>query len=473
MLKRSTAPALSLALLALLPLAVGCRAAVANRESAWPPLAKKWFYRATASYHVADIEDAETAIENALRLVPDEPQVRLLAGQIALARLEFDRALELVEGHTSREAHAVRGRALWYAGDVERAADELDALLGDPDVRDPWASEVAKLARLGGGRQPFAMSGGLLAVSEMPPTGRASLVVPLEMNGEPALGMIATQVPEAVLDSSNGAEPSWISLRFGDRVEVRDVPAMAKDLSGLSRQLGAPVRVLLGMHLLRHLNFTFDLPGQQFVVRTFEPPPPPQATTVKVDYLRGGGMLVRSALGSDAGAKVASLLVDTGMVYPLALDDAGWKKAGVALTALRPLTGATDLQQGIVPLLQLGAFEIPEVPGVRGKLVEPLEETFGVDLDGIVGAGLLAPFRVTLSAGGRTLWLEDMPAGLTGEPPVEADADAESPAPVAPAPPAVGTAAPAPGGAVAPPTLRPPTVTPVAPPGGSPGASGP
>jgi len=470
--QRSTAPALGLALLTLLPLAVGCRAAVASRESAWPPLAKKWFERAAASYHVADIEDAETAIENALRLTPEQPEVRLLAGQIALARLEFDRALELVEGLASREAHAVRGRALWYAGDVERAADDLDALLGDPDVRDPWASEVAKLARLGGGRQPFAMSGGLLAVAEMPPTGRASLVVPVEVNGEPALGLIATQVSEAVLDASNGAEPSWISLRFGDRVEVRDVPAMAKDLSGLSRQVGAPVRVLLGMHLLRHLNFTFDLPGQQFVVRTFEPPPPPQATTVKVDYLRGGGMLVRSALGAAAGAKVASLLVDTGMTYPLALDDAGWKKAGVAPAELRPLTGTTDLQQGIVPLLQLGAFEIPEVPGVRGKFVAPLEETFGVDLDGIVGAGLLAPFRVTLTAGGRTLWLEDTPAGLAGEPAEEAGADAESPAPLGLAPPPAGSAA-APVAPAAPPALRPPSVTPVAPAGASPAPSGP
>lgn len=467
--KPMTAQALILALLALLPAATGCGAAVASRDPAWPPLAKKWFDRATASYHVADIEDAETAIENALRLLPDEARVRLLAAEIALARLEFDRALELVEGQTSREARAVRGRALWYSGDVERAADDLEALLADPDVRDPWASEVVKLARRGGGRQPFAMSGGLLAVSEMPPAGRASLVVPVEINGEPALGMIATQVPEAVIDASNGAEPSWISLRFGERVEVRDVPALAKDLSGISRQLGAPVRVLLGMHLLRHLNCTFDLPGQQFVVRSFEPPPPPQATTVKVDYLRGGGMLVRSALGADAGAPVASLVVDTGMVYPLALDDGGWKKAGVALSALRPLAGATDLEQGIVPFLQLGAFELPEVPAVRGKLVEPLEETLGVDLDGIVGAGLLAPFRVTLTAGGRTLWLEDLPAGLAAGAPDAVDG-AESPAEV-PAP--VGPAAGAPAGPAPGPTLRPPSVAPVAPAGGNPGAGAP
>ena len=33
-----------------------------------------------------------------------------------------------------------------------------------------------------------------------------------------------------------------------------------------------------------------------------------------------------------------------------------------------------------------------------------------MELDGLVGSGLLATFRVTLADGGRTMWLEDMPA---------------------------------------------------------------
>jgi hypothetical protein len=32
-----------------------------------------------------------------------------------------------------------------------------------------------------------------------------------------------------------------------------------------------------------------------------------------------------------------------------------------------------------------------------------------MDLDGIIGAGLLAPFRVTLADQGRALWLESFP----------------------------------------------------------------
>src|SRR6185503_11945215 len=125
----------------------------------------------------------------------------------------------------------LRGRAFWYAGRIDEAADELDKLVADPEVRDPWAVEIAKLARRGAGRTPFELSGGLLAVSDMPRVGTAALIVPVEVGGEPTLGLIATGTAEAVIDSSKGAEPQWISLRFGERITVRNVPALAKDLS--------------------------------------------------------------------------------------------------------------------------------------------------------------------------------------------------------------------------------------------------
>jgi cytochrome c-type biogenesis protein CcmH/NrfG len=60
-----------------------------NGEGAeWPDTAKRWYDRAEASYRGADIEDAELAINNALRVLPDEPDVMLLAAGIALAKLE-------------------------------------------------------------------------------------------------------------------------------------------------------------------------------------------------------------------------------------------------------------------------------------------------------------------------------------------------------------------------------------------------
>ncbi len=401
----------------LLAVSLGGCVGGAGEGADWPPTAKRWYDRADASYRTADIDDAELSIANAMRVLPDEPEVRLLAARIALARLEYKRVGQLLSGLEGSEASALRGRAYWYSGDVTRAADELERLISDPEVRDPWATEVAKLARRGGGRKPFQMSGGLVGVTEMPPVAATSLVVPVEVNGEPALGLIATGTAEAVYDSGGrGSEPSWISLRFGERIEVKDVPALAKDLSGLSRQLNAPIKLLIGVNLLRHLHPTFDFAGGQFVVRTFEPPPPPQATTIRLSYARGGGMMMRGAFGSDHTAPGASLLIDTSMTFPLALDEAGWKKAGVLTSSLRSIPNAGNLRAGVLPILRIGAFSVPEVPGVFGAPVSELEKGLDVDLDGLIGSGLLASFRVTLVDQGRTMWLEDLPREALEQP---------------------------------------------------------
>jgi hypothetical protein len=407
--------ALLLAVLGALLLSVTACGGVGPGEASWPPMAKKWFDRADASYHRVDIDDAQQAVDNALRIDPHRTKIRLLAAHIALARLQYDRAIQLLQGLNSGEARGIRGRALWYSGKLDAAADELEALLSDPDVRDPWAQQVAKLARLGTGRKPFSMSGGLVAVTEMPQVASTSLVVPLEVNGEPGLGLIATGTAEAFLDSSGGnGEPSWVSLRFGSKssIEVKDVPALPKDLSGISRQLNAPIKMLIGVNLLRHLHCTFDFAGSQFVVRTFEPPPPPHATTVKLAYVRGGGMVMRGGFGQGESPELGSLLVDTSMTFPVALDKAGWKKAGVALSTLQPVPDAGGLRHGVLPLLRVGAFQVPSVPAVYGAPVKELEDGLGVHLDGLVGSGLLAAFRVTLVDDGRTMWLEDNPAAL-------------------------------------------------------------
>jgi hypothetical protein len=353
------------------------------------------------------VDDADIAIQNAIRLQPKRPEVRLLAARVALARLEFDAAIKALEGLSSSDARAIRGRALWYAGRVTEAADELERLLAEPEIKDVWAREVAKLARRGAGREPFRMSGGLVGVSDMPAVGAgAALIVPLELNGEPVLGLIATGTPEVMVDSSN-SQPSWVSLRFGQKVEVQDVPALPKDLSGVSKQLGAPVKVLLGVNLLRHVRPTIDYRGSQFVVRTFEPPPPPRSTTLKPAYVRGGGMVFRGALERNAEETDTSLLVDTSMFFPIALDDEAWHRAGVETSAMQPVPAMAGLRQGMLPYLKLGAYEIPDIPGVHGAPLTEFEKGLDVDLDGMVGAGLLAAFRVTLVDGGRTLWLED------------------------------------------------------------------
>jgi len=424
----------ALALVGLL----GCPPARAPGASDRSPIAQKWLDRTKASYASVDLEDAWDAAKSGMQAAPSDIEVRTWAGRVALARIDFGETVRLLKGLNTAEARGLRGRAEWYAGRIEQAADELEAMLQDPEVHDGWAKAIATLARRGVGRRPFQLSGGLLAVSEMPRLPNStSFLVPVEIDGEQGLAMVATGTAEVTLDSAARKEPSWVSLRFAGRIEVKDVPAMVQDLSGISRQMNVPIKALLGVNLLRHLNVTFDYIGGQFIVRSFTPPIPPRATRIPVAYLKGGGMLMRSAFSADKGAPSASLLLDTSMSFPLALDQDGWKKAGTDVSKLQPVPQEPKLKQGVVPLLRLGAFDIPQVPGVFGTPIAEIEKGVEVDIDGVVGSGLLAYFRVTLTDDGRAMWLEDVPT-----------------LPESKAPPA-GSATPAPPSSAAPKTEKP------------------
>jgi hypothetical protein len=173
-------------------------------------------------------------------------------------------------------------------------------------------------------------------------------------------------------------------------------------------------------------------------VRTFDPPPPPHATTLRLNYVRGGGMLLRGAFGVEEQSPKASFLVRTEQQSVLELDEPAWKKAGVPVSQLQPLPEVAaaqfgDAKHGLLPMLRIGAFEVPQVPTLFTPKVSQIEELLGIDLDGTVGSGLFTFFRVTLVDAGRTMWLEDMPAeafemaGMT--PPRRTDA----PAPAEPA----------------------------------------
>lgn len=379
---------------------------------------QKWLDRAKESYATAQVDEADDEIGNALQQAPDDVEIKLWAARIALARLELDKVVEVLAGVDGSEARGLRGRALWYAGHIDAAADELEAMLADPDVRDAWAKDIAALARRGGGRTPFQLSGGNIAVTEMPHVLGTALVVPVEIDGEQALALVATGTPELTLDSATRSQPSWVSLRFGGRIEVKDVPARVQDLSAISRQLNAPIKALLGINLLRHLNATIDFGGGQFVVRRFAPPPPPNAGRTAAYYVKGGGMVVRTAFQVEGNAAPASLLVDTSLDFPVALDEAGWKKAGLELSQLQPVPQDKKLKHGLVPVIRLGSFDVPNVPGVFGAgssdRISEIEKGLGIDLDGLLGSPLVAELRMTMTDGGRTLWFEYLGAPQEG-----------------------------------------------------------
>jgi hypothetical protein len=426
--------------------------AAAPRSPERPAPATQWLERAKASYRAGDFDDARDSTAQALALAPKDSEIREMAAKIALVRLDFSEAIRLTEGMEGSSARAIRGRAYWFAGDVEHAADELEAMLADPTVKDPWAREVAGLARRGSGRRPFEMDGGLVASIEMPRAlekvslGAAS-VVPCELDGERVLALIATGSSEVLIDSTSRREASWVSLRF-DRIEIRDVPSLVQDLSPISRQLGVPVKVMLGTQLLRHAHVTVDRRGDQFVVRRHDAGTPPEASRVPLYYIRGGGMVLRASVTSHEDDFVP-LLVDTSRQFPLFLEDATWKKAGVDVHSLAPVAGAAaNVRQGAVPLFRLGGFDLPKLPGVAGVDLKEITQGLDIDLGGIVGADLLAFFRVTWADEGRFMWVEPDPTLLT---PAAAPASGSPPPQRSEAPPQPRSPASAPASSATPP----------------------
>jgi hypothetical protein len=406
----------------------GCGGGVQG-QTKWPESTQKWFDRAELSYRHGDLEDAEHAADEALRTLPKDSKVRLLAAKIALAQLNFEKTLALTEGLTSSDARGIRGRAFWYSNDLTGAALELGKVAADPEVRDPWAVEVAELARSGQGgpsedgtpskhgRHPFQMSGGLAASVEMWRAGSTAMIVEVEVNGTDCLALIATDSPETIIDSAD-KRGAWLSLRFGGqntalqnstRIEVSDVPALGRDLSGIKREVNADIKLLIGVNLLRHLRPTIDFSGRQFVVRSFDPPAPPEATTLHPVYYRGGAIVLPVAYGADEAAPLGTLLMHTSMSFPVALDEAAWTKIGRKPSEFAPIVGQKGLREGLVPFLRLGTFDLNEIPGVYGAGISKVEKVAEADLDGFAGSGLFATLRMTLTDGGRTLWLEDLP----------------------------------------------------------------
>jgi Tfp pilus assembly protein PilF len=424
------------ALLALCALQVACGPSGEARSPTRAPLASQWFERAKASYRSGDFDDARESAKKALDVAPSDPDARELAARIALVRLDYTEALRLTEGLTSSQAHGLRGRAYWLSGDIERAADELETLLADPSVKDAWARDVAGLARRGVGRHPFAMDGGLVAVVDVPraiervPLG-AAMVVPCELDGERVLALMATGTSEVLLDSNSRHEPAWVNFRF-DRVEIDDVPALVQDLSPISRQLGVPIKAMLGAQFLRHAHATFDRRGDQFIVRRRDPAPPPDAARVPLFYMRGGGMMLRAAVTMQDDSAIP-FYVDSSRNFPLLLQDAAWQKAGIDPRSLAALPDSPTIKTGTVPTFRMGGFDLAKMPALEGIDMTDLSSGTDVDLAGVVGADLLSFFRVTFADDGRFMWIEPDPS-LIGSPVPGADAPTGPPASGSPVP---------------------------------------
>jgi hypothetical protein len=283
------------------------------------------------------------------------------------------------------------------------------------------------------------MEGGLVAEVDMPrgidrvPLGAAN-VVPCELDGERILALVATGTSEVLLDTNSRHEAAWVNLRF-DRVEVKDVPALVQDLSSITRQLGVPIKALIGAQLLRHAHATFDRRGDQFVVRRQDATPPPDASRVPLYYVRGGGMMLRATITAKQDDPIP-LLVDSSRPFPLFLQDVAWKKAGIDVQSLASVPDAPNVKHGMVPMFRMGGFDLAKMPAIEGGDFSEMANGVDIDLAGVVGADLLAFFRVTFADDGRFMWIEPDPTllGPAQPPPGQAPPPPSQPPPAPPPP---------------------------------------
>jgi hypothetical protein len=164
---------------------------------------------------------------------------------------------------------------------------------------------------------------------------------------------------------------------------------------------------------------------------------------------------------SDDTHGLTPLLVDTSSLFPVALEDPVFARAGVALASLHAEPGTPNLKTGTLPSLKIGAFDLPKVPAVEGAPMADVFANVDLDMGGIIGAGLLSVFRVTFGDEGRFMWIEPDPAMMQGmdTPPSVPEPMTTSPA-TPPGPPAPDGGSPKP---LPPPTTVPPATTPAGP----------
>ena len=182
--------------------------------------------------------------------------------------------------------------------------------------------------------------------------------------------LIALDIDGTLLDSRwQLPEANRVAIAEATKrgIEVALVTGRRYDFAlPIARQIGVPIKALIGAQLLRHTHATIDRRGDQFVVRKNEPAAPPDATRVPLWYVRGGGMLVRASVTPQSPEK-SVLLVDTSSMFPIALEDALWKKAGVDLAKLTPAAGAQNVKEGVIPMVKFAGFDLPQIPGVEGR----------------------------------------------------------------------------------------------------------
>ncbi len=378
----------------------------------------------------------------------------LRLGRISEARGLFERVLAARPGDAAASA-SLGKLALWAdrtgeaesllvaAGDVEQARADLYAARLR---RSEWASAAAMSEELGDeGHKPLlehlAESGGMKVTGD-----RARLLferqwpaplVKVRLNGATVVMLVDTGTPGVLIDRQamvvHGVRPlrgqrltAWDGTRVAVRnavvqklqigdIQLENVPVGVLSLHKLSLDVNpqaTPVSGVIGMHVLRRFDVTFDYRKRRFELARLGSTAGAPGIRVPFELWGENELTMWGAIqgGRRLAMTLATGLPGAGVGAPdVVFEEHGLKSGGVS----KLVKGAGVWLQGRawsqvnVPSLTLGGMAWDKLPGWSGAM-EPVEMwRHGVRRDGLLGPGLLLKRRTSIDWARRELVFED------------------------------------------------------------------
>lgn len=194
-------------------------------------------------------------------------------------------------------------------------------------------------------------------------------------------------------------------------LSVPDLRAAVLDLASVAGASGRSFQMLIGRDVLEHVVLDADLPFRR--ARLLSPSAYRPARDVRSIPLSGGMPRVQVRIED---APPVSLLVDTGASSHLALSQAAARQAGLTAPGRRTSQGLSVSLGGLNPeimafahTVRLGPLTLHDVPV---QIYSPAATAPAPS--GLIGMGLLHPFRVSLNLPARRLDLTPPPLLVMG-----------------------------------------------------------
>ena len=248
-------------------------------------------------------------------------------------------------------------------------------------------------------------------------------VIQVQFNdGEPVNCLIDTGAAEIVIDPGlaerlkaprfgsetgmfAGAKSAPVEFSRVDSVtlgnlEVRNVPVKILKTRGFSNLLGRPIDAIIGTVFLYHFRSTLDYPGGALVLERLAEPSKPSASAITVPFWLAGDHYMVAA-GTANRSKSLLWFIDTGLVgrgflpTKATLDEIGVRLDPANARQGMGGGGPVSVIPFVVDHLTLGDLEKERVHAVFGAFPEPLAESFGFRIGGIVSHSFLRDHAVT------------------------------------------------------------------------------